>query len=58
MLETGRGECSGPADLATASLYAELGVQRYVVFAPEGDLDKLRGFLDGFRREVMERFAG
>jgi probable F420-dependent oxidoreductase len=49
--------CSGPARPDLAARYRDAGADRMVVFPPTGDLEKLRGFLDGFRRDAIEKLA-
>lgn len=49
--------CSGPPKPDLAERYRDSGIDRMVVFPPTGDLEKLRGFLDGFRREAIEKLA-
>jgi probable F420-dependent oxidoreductase len=49
--------CSGPPRPDLAERYRDLGVDRLVVFPPTGDLEEVRRFLDGFRRDAIEKLA-
>lgn len=46
---------SGPPTRKAAQRLADAGVDRMVVYAPTGDLEKLRSFLARFRDEVIEK---
>jgi probable F420-dependent oxidoreductase len=49
--------CSGPPRPELALRYRDAGIDRMVVFPPTGDLEKLESFLDGFRRDALEKLA-
>jgi len=49
--------CSGPARPELARRHRDAGIDRMVVFPPTGDLGKLAGFLDTFRRDAIEPLA-
>ena len=46
---------SGPPKRSAAERFVDAGVDRMVVYAPTGDLEKLRPYLDRFRDEVIEK---
>lgn len=48
---------SGPPKREAAARLADAGVDRMVVYAPSGDLEKLEAFLERFHSEVMEPYG-
>lgn len=49
--------CATNLDPAVTAAYQQQGVKRVLISPPTGDLGDMRGLLETFRREVMERFV-